>query len=60
MNHSSWMHLLNNFVRIGESSGDKFFKTTTGILSGLVAFEDSSSLIRLATPLAVTHSVLIR
>lgn len=23
--HSSWMHLLNNFARIGESSGDKFF-----------------------------------
>ena len=46
--HSSCMHLLNNFARIGESSGDKFFKTTTGILSGPVAFEDSSSLILFA------------
>ena len=57
--HSSWMHLLNNFARIGESSGDRFFRTTTGILSGPVALEDSSSRIRLATSLAVTHGVSI-
>ena len=55
--HSSWMHLLNNFARIGESSGDRFFRTTTGILSGPVALEDSSSRICLATSLAVTHGV---
>ena len=57
--HSSWMHLLNNFARIGESSGDKFFKTTTGILSGPVALDDSSSLILFDTSFAVTQGVTI-
>ena len=29
---------LNNFVRIGDISGEMFFKTTTGFSSGPVAF----------------------
>ena len=57
--HSSWVHLLNNFARIGESSGDKFFKTTTGILSRPVALDDSSSLILFDTSFAVTQGVTI-
>ena len=52
-------HLLNNFARIGECSGDKFFKTTTGILSGHVALDDSRSLILFDTSFAVTQGVTI-
>ena len=39
----SFRQRLNNFVRIGDISGEMFFKTTTGISSGPVAFEESRS-----------------
>ena len=42
-NDFSFRQRLNNFVRIGDISGEMFFKTTTGISSGPVVFEESRS-----------------
>ena len=39
--HFSLRQRLKSFANIGDNSGDKFFKTTTGIWSGPVAFDDS-------------------
>ena len=46
---------LKSFVRIGESSGEHFCKTMTGIPSGPVAFEESRSEIIEAT--AITEKL---
>ena len=43
--HLSFRQQLNSLARIGESSGLICLSTTTGILSGPVAFVESSSLI---------------
>ena len=41
--HFSLKQRLKSFANIGDISGDRFFKTTTGTWSGPVAFDDSRS-----------------
>ena len=50
--------MLNTFARIGESSGEIFFKTITGMLSGPVAFVLSRPLIRLMIQTANCSNII--
>ena len=52
--HLSFRQRLNSLARIGESSGLICLSTTTGILSGPVAFVESSSLMSFEICPAVT------